>query len=127
MTGTIECDGLRVTVRVINLSEHGVLISGDILPPEDMQVTFRCSGVDTLGWMAWVRPPNAGINFDEPVKLQTAASKPPTAGLIIKDTRKVDFRRPGFRGDQLTAEERAIVEAWQREQLKRDARRSQGQ
>jgi hypothetical protein len=31
----------------------------------------------------------------------------------------VDFRRPGFRGNQMTDEERKIVEEWNRPQPKR--------
>jgi len=37
---------------------------------------------------------------------------------IIKDTRELDFRRPGFKGNQMTDEERKIVEEWNRPQPK---------
>ena len=113
LKGTIDYESLRVTIRIVNLSDHGALVTGDTVPGEDTAVIFRCSGLETKGWIAWISPPHAGINFDEPVDAKSILpTSPSAANLITKDTRKLDFRRPGFRGDQLTPEERLIVDAW---------------
>jgi hypothetical protein len=116
LAATIECDGARLAVRVVNLSAHGALVQGDAVPGQDEAVTFRCSGLEVAGWMAWVKPPFAGINFDAPVHLPAIVQGAGTAAMVTRDTRRRDFRRPGFRGDQMSAEEREIVEQWTREQ-----------
>lgn len=116
LAATIECDGARLPVRVVNLSAHGALVQGDAVPGQDQAVTFRCSGLEAAGWMAWVKPPFAGINFDAPVQPPALAQGAGTAAMVTKDTRRRDFRRPGFRGNQMSAEEREIVEQWAREQ-----------
>jgi hypothetical protein len=38
--------------------------------------------------------------------------------MVTRDTRNLDFRRPGFRGNQMSDEEREIVAKWVREQDK---------
>lgn len=117
LTAAIDCAGERVPVRVINLSSHGALVQGDAMPDPDSEVTFRCNDVASKGWMAWVQPPHAGISFDEPIKLSALRVKPKGgAEMIIRDSRDVDFRRPGFRGNQMTVEERAVVDKWLKEQ-----------
>jgi hypothetical protein len=116
LAATIEFGEARLPVRVVNLSAHGALVQGDELPPDDVAVTFRCGGLDVAGWMAWVRPPLGGINFDLKVNPNVALQSVSAAHVVSRDTRPQDFRRPGFRGNQLTAEERRIVESWAREQ-----------
>ena len=117
LTAAIECAGERVPVRVINLSTHGALVQGDAMPDAESKVTFHCSDVASSGWMAWVQPPHPGISFDEPIKLSALRVKPKGgAEMVIRDTREVDFRRPGFRGRQMSAEERAVVDKWLEQQ-----------
>jgi hypothetical protein len=123
MKASIECQGIRIPVRVVNLSAHGALVLGDDMPAEDAPVTFRCSGLVTKGWMAWSQSPQGGINFDAPIKPNAALpNNRGGADLIVKDTRKLDFRRPGFRGNQLTEEEREILEEWKREELEKSGK-----
>lgn len=120
LAAELECDGARTPVRVANLSAHGALVLGAPPLPEDKPLIFRCSGLAAGGWMAWVRPPYAGINFHEPVEPADLLPKARSgANLVTRDTRKLDFRRPGFRGNQMNEEERQIVEAWRREQLEK--------
>jgi hypothetical protein len=116
LAATIECGGAQLPVRVVNFSAHGALVQGDAVPEQDQAVTLRCSGLEAAGWMAWVRPPFAAINFDAPVRPPAIAQSAGTAAMVTRDTRRRDFRRPGFRGDQMSAEEREIVEQWAREQ-----------
>lgn len=118
LTATIECDGSRIPVRVVNLSAHGALVTCDTEPPEGRALIFRCNGQLAKGSMAWVRIPLAGIDFDAPIMPKAFLPKAlHTAHLITRDTRELDFRRPGFRGNQMSNEERQIVEEWKRKQL----------
>lgn len=122
LTAELECDGTRTPVRVANLSAHGALILGAPHLQEDRPLVFRCSGLTAEGWMAWVHPPYAGINFKEPIEPKDILPKTGSgSNLVIKDTRKLDFRRPGFRGNQMSEQERQIVEQWKREQLEKSA------
>jgi hypothetical protein len=113
LTAAIERDGACIPVRVSNLSAHGALVVGNGLPPVDTEVTFRCNGVGLQSWIAWVDAARAGVQFSEPVQPDALAQKvrvPPIP--VERDTRTVDFRRPGFRGNQMTVEERRIVDEW---------------
>jgi len=118
LTATIEDGSARIPVRVSNLSSHGALVIGEGLPAGETQVTFRCNGASVQCWVAWSQGGRAGIQFGTPVQpdaLTQRESAPRIA--ITKDTRELDFRRPGFRGNQMTDEERKIVEEWNRPQL----------
>jgi len=115
LTATVEVGGARLPVRIGNLSAHGVMISADRLPALEMPVTLHCNGITIQGWVAWVQAGRAGIQFSEPVDPEMVPNKAAVSRpAIVKDTRKVDFRRPGFRGNQMTEEERKIVEEWNR-------------
>jgi PilZ domain len=116
LAAIIDAEGARLPVRVVNLSAHGALVQADDLPRDDMTVTFRCGGLEVGGWMAWVRPPLAGVNFDMRVDPNAALQTIRAAHMVVADTRGKDFRRPGFRGKQLSKEERQILENWGREQ-----------
>ena len=116
LAATIDAGGAAVPVRVVNLSAHGALVQGDDLPCADTPLSFRCGGLQAAGWMAWLRPPLGGISFDLTVDPNAALQSVRAAHVVIKDTRARDFRRPGFTGNQLTDEERRILESWAREQ-----------
>ena len=120
LAATLEHRGARIPVRVSNLSEHGALVVGDGLPKGETQIVFHCNGANVQSWVAWSRDGRAGIEFGIPVPpdalIQKGEAVPRVA--IIKDTRELDFRRPGFRGNQMTDEERKIVEEWNRPQPK---------
>ena len=118
LTAAFECGGSRVPVRVVNLSAHGALVAFDGEPPEDKGLFFHCNCVAAPGSIAWVYPPHAGIDFDAPIEPDAFLAKMAhTAHLITKDTRELDFRRQGFRGNQMSSEERQFVEEWKRKQL----------
>jgi hypothetical protein len=117
LTAAIECGGVRIPVRVSNLSAHGALVLSDAVLEEGASVIYRCNGMQIEGWIAWVRPPHAGIQFGEPIPHQDLLrSAPVPHQMIIKDSRKLDHRRPGFRGKQLTADEKRILEEWRASQ-----------
>ena len=117
LIGEIESGKVRIPVRVDNLSAHGALVIAKAIPNSETRVIFHCNGVAVEGWVAWAKAPQAGIQFDEqiePERLRRSGSLHSPA--LIRDTRKVDFRRPGFRGNQLTEEERELLEDWRASQ-----------
>jgi hypothetical protein len=110
---TVESGSGSVRVRIANLSAHGALVIGEGLPAAENPVTLRSNGITVSGWIAWSRPQQAGIQFDEAVPPEVLLRNAvPGPQMIMRDTRQVDFRRPGFRGNQLTDEERVAVEQW---------------
>jgi len=115
LTATVESGGVHTPVRIGNLSAHGAMIIADRLPPLEALVTFHCNGIAVQAWVAWIDAGRAGIQFADPIDPDMLTKRPairqPT---IVKDRRDVDFRRPGFRGNQMTEEERKIVEEWNR-------------
>ena len=114
LSATLKHAGKYVRVRVLDLSRHGALIAADEVPAEGCDVSLHCGQQSVEGWVAWVRGNVAGIDFDEIMhrelfSLKTTANASTTKDMVVNDTRKIDFKRPGFRGDQLTDEERLFM------------------
>ena len=114
LMATLEHGRARIPVRARNLSAHGALVIGDGLPAAETEVTFRCKGASVQSWIAWSREGCAGIHFGTPVDLGELQKEFGPRIEITKDTREVDFRRPGFRRYRMTDEERKVVEEWNR-------------
>ena len=110
---SLQCEAGQLAVRVSNISAHGALVGvGQPLEP-DTEVEFTCNGHTSSGWVAWCRDGQAGIQFCEPVDPQRWRQSPgPAHQLVTRDMRNVDPRRPGFRGNQLTKEQRIAIEEW---------------
>ena len=110
LTAFVEYGPARIPVRIGNVSEHGALVIGRELPPSDTTVTFHCNGLAVQSFVAWSNAGRAGIQFEsrvDPTALKSKIRKSEVA--IVKAERNQDFRRPGFRGNQMTAVERRIV------------------
>jgi hypothetical protein len=117
LIAVVESGGARNPIRVSNLSAHGVLVIGKALPCADTLVIFRCNGLAVESWVAWTEGPHAGIQFNEPIQPEELLrSRPVLSAALVRDTRKLDFRRPGFSGDQLTQEEREMLKQWRTSQ-----------
>jgi hypothetical protein len=113
LIAAIECGGARFPIRVSNLSAHGALVIGKVLPCADTPVVFRCKELAVASWVAWANAPHAGIQFGEPIHAEELLrNRPIPSAALIRDTREVDFRRPGFSGNQLTQEERETLNEW---------------
>ena len=106
--------GSSCSVRVANLSSTGALVFGDSLPLQNELITLICGPKKAIpGRVAWVGSQHAGLAFDYAIAPGDVLPKrTATATLIVKDQRKLDFRRPGFRGNQLTADEQALLAEW---------------
>ena len=117
LIAAVECDGIRIPIRVSNLSAHGVLVIGKGLPCADARVIFRCNGLAVESWVAWTEAPHAGIQFNEPIQPEELLrSRPVLSAAVVRDTRELDFRRPGFSGNQLAPEEREMLKQWRASQ-----------
>ena len=115
LSAVVEVEGANIPVRVRNLSAHGVLVKASGLAAGDTRIVFRCNGVAIPGWIVWADENDAGIQFGEAVQPDRVVKKPPaSATSIVQDTRSVNFRRPGFRGNLLTDEQREIIQEWMR-------------
>ena len=102
LIAAVECGGVGIPIRVSNLSAHGVLVIGKALPCADTRVIFRCNGLAVESWVAWTEAPHAGIQFNEPIQPEELLrSRPVLSAAVVRDTRELDFRRPGFSGNQL--------------------------
>ena len=115
ISATVEWGPHRVEVRIKNLSAHGALVVGNGLPAPETDVNLHYMGQKVSGWIPWSTGGSAGIAFGEAVEPQRVL-RPSSCShaLIVRDTRKVDCKRPGFRGRQLSDEEAQIVEEWNR-------------
>jgi hypothetical protein len=110
LVAKLNHDDIEARVRILDLSRHGALISGHSLPAVGSPITLECGTQAVSGSVAWRNRDQAGLSFNKQVSRQGFARKTQiTTELLIKDTRAIDFRRPGFRGNQLTAEERAFM------------------
>ena len=119
LTAVLDHGRKRIPVRIRNVSEHGALVIGRGLPPGDTAVTFHCNGLTVESFVAWSTAGQAGIQFETPIDPATLTERPSPPAAIVKAAGNADFRRPGFRGNQLSIGERRIVADWHRPPSKR--------
>lgn len=111
LAATLNSEGGHVTVRLLDLSSHGALIVGDGIPTVHTDVAVRCGTQSVMGSIAWVHGNKAGVKFHEPVgRHQFTRRIGFTSHDVVTYTRNASYRRPGFRGNQLTAEERYFLD-----------------
>lgn len=104
-------------VRIANLSAHGALIFGQLALREQDQIELFCGPARIAAQVARAGELYAGLSFHQSIELENILPKRiATATMVIKDEREVDFRRPGFRGNQLSPDERQLLEEWKRGQ-----------
>lgn len=112
LAGTLHHDRNATPVRIRDLSRHGALVIGDLLPCADTHVTLRCGSQAVSGWVCWLRDNLAGLSFDQTVNEQSFAKPTYHTSQFVKMPGRRDelYRRPGFRSGQLTAAERRFAE-----------------
>jgi hypothetical protein len=110
LAATIKHDAGATRIRLLDLSSHGALIAGDDIPRADSAVTLHCGKQSVGGRVAWVDDSQAGLSFNQGVS--SSAFSPISGGssqFVFDRASKANPRRPGFRGDQLSAEERFFL------------------
>jgi hypothetical protein len=112
LAATLAVDGQRSTVRILDLSEHGALVRGSLLPAEETEVSLEYRQTTKQGWVVWKRQDFAGVHFHGLPSQGPKKSSLSTSDMIVKDTREVDYKRPGFRGDLLSSEEKRLLREW---------------
>lgn len=116
LAATLETQtSLPQPVRVANLSASGALIFAAAPPLQDQKIVLVCGTSKIPGHIAWTGDQHAGIAFDAEIDPNDVLPRrAQTTTMVVKDEREADFRRPGFRGNQLSAEERQMLEEWRR-------------
>lgn len=111
LAATLDYGGGCARVRVLDLSSQGALVAGEEIPAVDTDVTLQCGTQSVAGSIAWVRGQKAGVEFRKSVNRHLfAPTRDPANHIVVEDARKLHFRRPGFRGNQLTVEERYFLD-----------------
>lgn len=110
LAATIKHGVSDVRVRVLDLSSHGALVVGVGLPPAEIEITLHCGKQSVAGWVAWVKNNHAGLSFNQRVSSEDFSPISVGTSHLVWDTAiRTNARRPGFRGDQLSAEERFFL------------------
>jgi hypothetical protein len=108
MSASLRSNGGDQPVKLRNLSEHGALVEADSLPDVGTIVRFRKGDLNLPARVAWVDNGRAGVAFDAPLDPESVMRHVPSP----PPRRKLDFRRPPIKSQQLSAGERKIAEDW---------------
>ena len=74
------------------------------------QIELFCGTARMAAQVAWAGELYVGLSFHESIELEKILPKRiATATMVINDEREVDFRRRGFRGNQLSPDERPLL------------------
>lgn len=65
LAATIEADGLKVPVRIRNLSEGGAMVDGSALPRPGTRLVLRRAEIEIGGRVIWLGQGRCGIAFDQ--------------------------------------------------------------
>jgi len=108
MAASIEADGVKVAVKLRNLSSEGALVEAAQLPTIGCAVIFRKKELNLPGRVAWVTGDRAGIAFDTMLDPEAVMRHVPRT----RPMAKLDFRRPGLKASELSPGERQIAQDW---------------
>lgn len=65
LSGSIEADGLKVAVRIRNLSETGAMLDGAALPVAGTRLILRRAEIEVSARVIWQAAGRCGIAFDQ--------------------------------------------------------------
>lgn len=108
MSATLELSGVSLPVKLRNLSAEGALVEGDKLPVDGAAILFRKGELSVQGRVAWAKTSHAGISFLTPLDPEQVMRHIPAPRPRVK----ASFRRPGFKPNRMTEEERRFGEQW---------------
>jgi hypothetical protein len=93
------------SVRLRDLSATGALVEGEI-PRPGTDILLKRGTLEVLATVMWTKDDRGGLKFERPLSEGEVWSQinPPLAPPV-----DLTVYRPGFKGDQVKAEERAIA------------------
>lgn len=65
LSGTIEAEGLKVPVRIRNLSQSGAMLDGAALPRPGTRLLLRRAQIEVAAQVVWQNDGRCGITFDQ--------------------------------------------------------------
>lgn len=104
---TLELDGQSAKVRVVNFSQSGSSISGD-LPAKHSSMTLRRGEISVRASVVWASEDRAGLVFDETVDVKrmlramprrrahychSPGRRPPVAGCVLSPAEQEKMHR----------------------------------
>ncbi len=108
MAAILRTDDGDHPVRLRNLSENGALVEAETLPVVGSAVRFRKGELNLAARVAWIEDGRAGVAFDSVLDTESVMRHIP----VPQAPRKLDFRRPPIKSQQLSPGERKIAEDW---------------
>lgn len=106
MAASLELSGTSLPVKLRNLSADGALVEGDKLPIEGASVLFRKGDLSMPGTVAWVKGPQAGVNFAQKLNPEQLLRHVPVPKARVTQS----FRRPGL--TKFTDSDTGFGDAW---------------
>lgn len=108
MAAILRTDDGDHPVRLRNLSENGALVEAETLPVVGSAVRFRKGELNLAARVAWIEDGRAGVAFNSVLDTKSVMRHIP----VPQAPRKLDFRRPPIKSQQLSPGERKIAEDW---------------
>ena len=94
-------------VRLRDLSATGALLEGENIPRPGTDIILKRGSLEVLATVMWVRDNHGGVAFELPLTEGEVWAQINPA--LAPAAPPVHVYRPGFKGDQVRAEERAIA------------------
>lgn len=99
-------------VKVRDLSSTGARLEGGRLPAPGTDVILRRGSLEAFATVMWRDGQQCGLELDEPLSEREILEQIKAPKVQAPRPASTEFRRPGFRGGLLTAEERARAREW---------------
>ena len=121
LTAKIRTPKGVLDVRLRNLSQNGALLESETLPEVGCELVFERGDTIVPARVAWASNGRFGIEFVEPIEESEVlvhvgrGTRPPS-----RHEPPSIYRRTGFRGNQLSREDREVAAAWVRPQGRAD-------
>ena len=112
LCATIATTTNQYPIKLRDLSADGAMIEGDRIPHPGTDILIRRGALEMLATVIWVKDHRAGLKFEESLsdgEVWGQINPPPPTSVAADPA----VYRPGFHGDQVKAEERAIARARQ--------------
>lgn len=108
LTATLKCGDEELLVKLRDLSAKGALVEADNLPALGSNVIFQRKNLIEWARVVWVDGNHAGITFKhelQPEQVLESVPKPRPKAVP-------EFRRPRLACQELSPEERKLIDKW---------------